>query len=98
MPCRSRARYVIEISDELSKTQLNYMPLSVDDFDYTSPRADQEAAEPRVRALARYCRKQAFHHATIADLPQYLQTVTVSSLTTKVTPARLFGKKPTGGE
>lgn len=75
------------------------MPLS--DFDYQLPKhlIAQKPAEPRDSSKLMVLHNEQIEHKTFRDLVEYLNKGDVLVLNdSKVLPARLFGKKETGGK
>ncbi len=77
--------------------------LTLTDFDYTLPKElialypTPKRSEARLLVLHRESGKM--EHRTFEDLPEYLRAGDLLVLNnTKVLPARLFGRKPTGGK
>jgi len=77
-------------------------PLKLSDFDFVLPpdRIAQRPAQPRdsARLLVHRVREDETAHALIRDLPEFLETGDLLVVNdTRVRPARLFGRRRTGG-
>ncbi len=76
--------------------------MKLSDFDYELPpdRIAQRPVEPRdaARMLVHDVRKDATRHAAVRDLPEHLAPGDLLVVNdTKVVPARIYGKRSTGG-
>ncbi len=77
------------------------MDLKLSSFDYELPKSliAQRPAEPRDASRLMVLKSSHIEHRIFKDLTKYLQKDDILVLNdTRVLPARLFGKKPTGGK